>query len=725
MAVFKCKLCGGAIEPKDNGIGICDSCGTKQTISNTNDEKKMNLLDRANHFRIQNDFDKAMAIYEQILDEDTTDSDVYYSLALCRYGITYVDDPKTNKKIPTINRLQNNRFTEDTDFEMAIKYAEPEQKKLYGEEGMYIDKVQQGIMDITKNEKPYDVFICYKETDDNGERTHDSVLANELYHELTNEGFKVFFARITLEGKLGTAYEPYIFSALNSSKVMVVIGTKKEYLNSVWVKNEWSRFIRLINEGVNKTLIPAYRDMDPYDLPDEFANLQAQDMSKLGFMQDLIRGIKKILSSKEVDRTKDLGSGNEKVTSLLKRVKVFLEDGDFDKADEYCEKALDIDAENSDIYLYKLLAETHCANVNKLKQKKEDLNEYKSYKNAFKFGSEKQKQGLDEIRKENTYNIAEDLLSKEDYCNAIKEYKKIIDFKESKEKVSICQDIIYKQALDDIKNKEYNIAAKKFETIDNYMDSKERVKECDDLNNQSIYEKGIELLNNKYYDGAITEFNRIPDYLDSNEKLKECIYASADEHMSLNNYSKALERFCIIIDYNDSREKALECFKKTREKSYDNRYLEAVELANQAKYNQAKVIFRDMLDLWGSKDHYMQLYYRKDVEKDSIDEFYINIIRGNSNYNINNIYFAIYIGEIEDPKKNGFAKDISILHAKDEEIERINKKNASIAKVIIGILIIAFGLRSCGFLGGSSSMGGSIFGFIVIFVGISVCCMKL
>ena len=42
---------------------------------------------------------------------------------------------------------------------------------------------------------------------------------------------------------------------------------------------------------------PAYRDMDPYDLPDEFSHLQAQDMSKLGFMQDLIRGIKKLAAA--------------------------------------------------------------------------------------------------------------------------------------------------------------------------------------------------------------------------------------------------------------------------------------------------------------------------------------------------------------------------------------------------------------------------------------------
>ena len=96
---------------------------------------------------------------------------------------------------------------------------------------------------------------------------------------MTNEGFKVFFSRITLEDKLGTAYEPYIFAALNSAKVMVVLGTKPEYFNAVWVKNEWSRYLALIKAGQKKILIPAYKDMDPYDLPEEFSHLQAQDMT--------------------------------------------------------------------------------------------------------------------------------------------------------------------------------------------------------------------------------------------------------------------------------------------------------------------------------------------------------------------------------------------------------------------------------------------------------------
>ncbi len=64
------------------------------------------------------------------------------------------------------------------------------------------------------------------------------------------------------------------------------------------MKNEWSRYLALVkNSGGKKMLIPAYKDMDPYDLPEEFSHLQAQDMGKLGFMQDLIRGIKKIISA--------------------------------------------------------------------------------------------------------------------------------------------------------------------------------------------------------------------------------------------------------------------------------------------------------------------------------------------------------------------------------------------------------------------------------------------
>ena len=274
MSVFKCKMCGGTIDfEQGSTIGVCDHCGTKQTLPRLDNDRKTNLYDRANHFRRNNDFDKAMGIYEQILNEDNTDAEAYWSIVLCRYGIEYVEDPSTHRRVPTINRTQFTSVFSDEDYKSAISYADTYQKSIYEEEAKAIDEIQKGILSIAQKEEPFDVFICYKETDANGRRTPDSVLANDLYHQLTQEGFKVFFSRITLEDKLGIAYEPYIFAALNSSKVMVVLGTKPEYFNAVWVKNEWSRYLTLIKNGAKKTLIPAYRDMDPYDLPEEFSHL--------------------------------------------------------------------------------------------------------------------------------------------------------------------------------------------------------------------------------------------------------------------------------------------------------------------------------------------------------------------------------------------------------------------------------------------------------------------
>ena len=354
MAVFRCKMCGGILEFKQGEtVGVCDSCGTKQTLPRLDDERRVNLYDRANHFRRNNEFDKASGIYEQILMDDKTDAEAYWSLVLCCYGIEYVEDPSTHKRVPTINRAQYTSIFDDENYKLALQYADISQKILYEEEAATINEIQKGILAISQKEDPFDIFICYKETDQNGRRTPDSVLANDLYHQLTTEGFKVFFSRITLEDKLGIAYEPYIFAALNSAKVMVVLGTKAEYFNAVWVKNEWSRYLTIVKQsGGKKVLIPAYRDMDPYDLPDEFSHLQAQDMSKLGFMQDLLRGIDKIIGNRTAFSPMNLKDGGMLIAAL-KRGWMAIEDGEWDQADSFFETALNYDAECANAYLGK------------------------------------------------------------------------------------------------------------------------------------------------------------------------------------------------------------------------------------------------------------------------------------------------------------------------------------------------------------------------------------
>ncbi len=363
MTVFECKRCGGGLNITEaDKVVECEYCGTTQTVPSADNEKKMTLFNRANRLRLNNEFDKAAALYEQLIAEFPEEAEAYWGLCLCNWGIEYVDDPATGEKKPTCHRASFESLMKDENYLLAMEYADITAQRVYRREAQEIDRLNDAILSVSRNEKPYDVFICYKETDENGMRTHDSVLAQDVYDALTAKGLKVFFSRITLEDKLGRQYEPYIFAALNSAKVMLAIGTKYEYFQAVWVKNEWSRFMRLAAKDRSKVLIPCFRDMDPYDLPDEFKGLQAQDLGKLGAVQDLVRGVGKLLAKDapkdgDVQQAAVSNPAATTVQSLLKRAFMFLEDGEWGSANEYAEKVLDIDPEDGEAYLAKAMSD--------------------------------------------------------------------------------------------------------------------------------------------------------------------------------------------------------------------------------------------------------------------------------------------------------------------------------------------------------------------------------
>ena len=295
MSVYKCKMCGANLNISEgSSICTCEYCDTVQTVPNAGNEKMVSLFSRANRLRSANEFDKASGVYESIVAEFPEEAEAYWGLVLCKYGIEYVDDPATGKKIPTCHRSSFESVFDDTNFDQTCENADAIARPVYRAEAKQIEELRKSIIEVSAKEEPYDIFICYKETDENGDRTTDSVIAQDVYDALTEKGYRVFFSRISLEDKLGQEYEPYIFAALNSAKIMLVFGTDYEYFNAVWVKNEWNRFLQLIAKGEKKTLIPCFKGIDAYDMPKEFTKLQAQDMGKIGAIQDLIRGIEKI-----------------------------------------------------------------------------------------------------------------------------------------------------------------------------------------------------------------------------------------------------------------------------------------------------------------------------------------------------------------------------------------------------------------------------------------------
>ena len=510
MSTLKCKMCGGTLEINENETtATCEYCGTEQTIPKITDDVVGNLFNRANTLRLKSEFDKAEEVYNKIVGLDNTQSEAYWGIILCKYGIEYVEDPTTYKRVPTCHRTSYDAITADEDYKLAIQYADISQKIIYEAEAKAIDEIQKGILTISQNEKPYDVFICYKETDESGKRTQDSVLANDIYHQLTQEGFKVFYAAITLEDKLGQEYEPYIFAALNSAKVMLVIGSKPEYFTAVWVKNEWSRYLKLMKGDRSKLLIPCYKDMDAYELPEEFAHLQAQDMGKIGFINDIVRGIKKVINKDEpksaVKETAAAGqAANSGVAPLLKRISLFLEDGNWQEADEYCERVLDSDPENAQAYLYKLMAKMEVRKTEDLRNQAQPFDSEDMYRKTVRFADEELKNTLEEY---NAY---------------------IKDRNEKKRIESIYKKAIYDMgyARDEIS---YKIIIEDLDEIPGYKDADEKKKECEEKAEEcrleSLYNSAAELQTVQSEDNqlrAAKQFEELGTYKDSAERVQQC-----------------------------------------------------------------------------------------------------------------------------------------------------------------------------------------------------------
>ena len=369
MAIIKCKMCGGDMEiSADKTFGTCEYCGSTMTLPKVSDEQRAAAFNRGNHFRRAGEFDKALGVYERIVAEDDTDAEAHWCCALCRFGIDYVEDPATYEWLPTCHRASFDSFLEDVDYLAALEHSDGITRRQYQKDAAKIAEVQRGILATSQNTEPYDVFISYKELDANGERTRDSVLAQDIYYQLTEQGRRVFFSRVSLEDIPGTQYEPYIFAALNSAKVMIVVGTSAENLNAVWVKNEWSRYLAMMRKDKSKLLIPCFRDMDPYDLPEPLAVLMSFDMGKIGFIQDLTRGVNKVLDAgvqkkeepvRETVVVKSEGGANTE--ALLKRGYMALDDRSWSDAKSYFDRVLDMDAECGAAYLGLFLSDKQCS----------------------------------------------------------------------------------------------------------------------------------------------------------------------------------------------------------------------------------------------------------------------------------------------------------------------------------------------------------------------------
>lgn len=393
-----CPSCGGPVV-RDGNFSVCEYCHTRWQIDLADD---IHAVDRANAWAAlrASDFEKAEELFDAIILTDRNNYEAYWGRALSKASITYVNDMHEGKKVPTCNNLGKDSFLKFKDVEKAIELAPAGISEEYSKQAEKIEKIRIEWLERASKEPPYDIFISFKDSDkDRGiDRTQDSVDAQDLYNLLIQKNYRVFFSRISLRGKIGEQYEPYIYNAIKTAKVMIVFGEKPEYFSSTWIKNEWLRYKKRIDDGEKNpnSLVVVCKGMNPSDLPATLRSRQCINLDNMGAETDLINHIEKVIAAtqktsridkieikggkvsakatkigKENLETRELGSSSAVETNISERqqldiVKMYVQNQSWREADKLLDDIFSDNVNCGTAAYYKLLTKHKQTSMNQL-----------------------------------------------------------------------------------------------------------------------------------------------------------------------------------------------------------------------------------------------------------------------------------------------------------------------------------------------------------------------
>lgn len=530
--VLNCRMCGSNLVPiPGSSTCECSYCKTLQTIPALDNEIKMNLYNRACDLRFNNEYDEAARVFANLTAEFPEEPENYWGLCLCKYGVEYVDDPVKGVKIPICHRTRLESIFDDDDYIQACENANPDARRVYRSEARAIDEIQNKIINIVHNEKPYDIYVSCQEHDSFDKQTKDCVMAQNIFNVLTEYGYRVFYPKITLASKSRNEYEPYVYAALNSAKILLVVGTALSCFNDVWVKNEWGRFLSFRRIDAPKTIVPCFSDVDPNLLPKEIRSMQGQDMDKIGFTYDLLKMVDEIIPSPKL-------RDEAAIKVLFKSGQSALEKEDWNEAQNCFDKVLNLNAEVPEAYVGLLLAKLNVESLGKLNYHSTALDDEYYFKRAVSFFDTDIAARLTSINK-----AIHDRLGFNKFDSAYIDAQNRMNNATSEE--------------------DYLWAADRFKSFDSYKDSEALAEECERRRSAFLYNKAENIMSHaqtprEHYD-AYCIYGKIPQYKDSEKKRAVCFkncgevfYEQAKGFIADNDYIDAVKMLEIIPDYKDT-----------------------------------------------------------------------------------------------------------------------------------------------------------------------------
>ena len=385
-------------------------------------------------------------------------------------------------------------------------------------------------------------------------------------------------------------------------------------------------------------------------------------------------------SQVKVDQKKIVSiNSNASVDSLLKRTKLFLEDKDWESAAAYCESILDLDAECSQAYVYKLMIDLKVSEQESLASLEKTFYDEQNYQKAIRFADEGLKTLLEgynatiegrQLEKEyqeamNKYSVAE---TDKEYQYAKSLFDKLGDYKNSKKVVEECNtkielykyDQAKKKMQDSTTERGYLLAKELFDALVDYADSKalsetcrklaeeahekeeeSRVKEtesrriAEEKRKTEIYDHAISLMNSKditVLGMAINEFEKIAGWNDANQKKDEV----ADKIIKL-TLKKKRKKVALFILIGAAIVVCVFLVIMLSKLSKETKYQTAIELYNAGNYSESIIAFERLYD-YKDSPQYMVDSALGDIEQQIeggnllVEEKTLSYVEGNNDY---------------------------------------------------------------------------------------------
>ncbi len=418
---LRCKNCEGEMDVREakNGVLTCPYCRTIVVLPREDSSHETKAyLNSGNQNLELGRFDEAYIMFGKAVEENAQEPEGYFGMALAKAKIQYLKDLVNNRLQPICFEITSSKFTDDKNYQKAIELSNPDQKQIYSEKGEEIDNIKSKFFELKKNGVEYDTFICCKVTNEDGGNTQDSMNALKIYHELKDAGYKPFYSEEVLKNFVGDDYEANILYALYSCGSMIVVCSNEEYLQTKWVKNEYTRFITLLEEKEKQrgSIAFVYNGKPIEEFPGIQGKVQGIDFSKFNALNQIVAFVEKFAGSnrfldfqrkeyeknsvqkkrtikREIQKRNLSVSVSEAVSisdeAKLRNAQILLEKGDFDNVCNFCNEILMSNKFYGKAYWTLFLAQNKCKSDEEFIKSTAPVNNFEDFEKAISASSDK------------------------------------------------------------------------------------------------------------------------------------------------------------------------------------------------------------------------------------------------------------------------------------------------------------------------------------------------